>query len=77
MPQATQTIGAEDQKIRREDIEAKIQEIQDSITGTAERSKLSVLSVGVTITLVGLLLAYLFGRRSGKQKKTVLEVKRL
>jgi len=77
VPQATQTIGAEDQKIRREDIEAKIQEIQDSITGTAERSKLSVLSVGVTITLVGLLLAYLFGRRSGKQKKTVLEVKRL
>jgi hypothetical protein len=65
------------QQVSRADIEAKLREIKGEVDTTANRAKVPVLLIG-TVTVVGVIgVAYLLGRRRGKTKTTVVEVKRV
>jgi hypothetical protein len=66
-----------DRRITRDDIEAKLTQIQGGGTAAVEARQTSLLAVGVVAVVIALLLAYLLGRRRGKRRRTVVEVRRI
>ena len=63
--------------VTRADIEAKLREIRGEVDATADTAKSYALIAGVVgaVALVG--VAYLIGRRRGRKKNTVVEVRRV
>ncbi len=65
------------QRITRDDIEAKFREIKGEVDTTTERAKPLGLVAGV-IVVVGMIgVAYLFGRRKERKRRTVVEIRRV
>ncbi len=64
-------------KVTRADIEAKFREVQTGLTTGAEgaKSKLLVLGGGALLALV--IVSFLLGRRGGKKRSTIVEIRRL
>lgn len=66
-----------EQKVDRSDIEAKLREIRgevDQAAGSAKPVALAVAAAAVVAVAIG---AYLLGRRGGKKRTTVIEVRRI
>lgn len=68
---------APDARVTREDIEAKFREIQGDVTETAASARSTLLLVGGVIVVVAVLVIFGMGRRSGKQRSTVVEIRRV
>ena len=66
-----------DQPVGRSDIEDKLREIRGEVDSTANAAKPAAIAVAgiVVIAVVG--AAYLLGRRKGKKKSTVVEIRRV
>ncbi|RIK11220.1 MAG: hypothetical protein DCC49_01370 [Acidobacteria bacterium] len=62
-------------RITRDDIEKKIREIQGGIESDVGEAKALAVPAIVAIVLVLLGLAYAIGRRGGKKKSMILEIK--
>jgi hypothetical protein len=63
-------------KITRQDLESKFQVLQDEIQGVADQQK-SKFAIGVSIASgVIILCAYAMGRKSGRKRRSVLEIRR-
>jgi hypothetical protein len=62
--------------ISRDDLEHKFKALQDGLLGKVEDRKQSLMTAGAGIGLVLLILVYLLGRRSGKKKTTLVEIRR-
>lgn len=62
--------------ISREDLETKFRTLQADIQGRAADKKQSLIAAGSAIATVVVLLAYLFGRRSGRRKGGRVEFRR-
>ncbi len=66
-----------DGKITREDIEAKVTEIEAVLQGGVERAKPQLLATGIFVSLLIIAIAYLFGRKLGAKRSTIVEVTRI
>lgn len=74
----TDGIGApKDDAVSRDDIEAKFREIKDEVAETAESAKGTLLTVGAAVAVVVVLGVFLLGKRRGRKKTTIVEVRRL
>ena len=63
--------------ISRSDIESKLREIRGEVDSTAGAAKPAAMAIaGVAVVLV-IGAAYLLGRRKGKKKSTVVEIRRV
>ncbi|MEY3147469.1 MAG: hypothetical protein RL688_688 [Actinomycetota bacterium] len=60
---------AKTERISREDIEAKLRAVED------RKSTVMVVAGGIGVILV--VVFFLLGRRSGKRRSTVVEIRRL
>lgn len=66
-----------DAKVTRSDIEAKFRDLQTEMTAAADSAK-GTFSVAAAVGAVLLLVVvYLFGRKAGKRRSTVVEIRRL
>ncbi|MEK0443654.1 MAG: hypothetical protein EB148_05530 [Actinobacteria bacterium] len=63
-------------KITRDDLEAKFKALQEDVTEITETKKSSITVLAVAGIAVGLLAAYLLGRRGGKRRRGVIEIRR-
>ena len=63
-------------KITRADLEGKFKMLQDDIQGTADRNKSTLATYAAIASGAVVILAYAFGRRSGKKRRSVLEIRR-
>lgn len=63
-------------RISRADLEGKFKALQDDIQGTADRNKSSIATYAAIAGGVIVILAYAFGRRSGRKRRSVLEIRR-
>ena len=64
-------------RVNRSDIEAKLREIRGEVdtTATAARPTAMTIAIVAGVTLLG--AAYLLGRRKGKKRSTVVEIRRV
>ncbi len=63
--------------IRLSDIESKLRSLDDDVRGKVADKRQTIVLGAVATALVVLLMAYLFGKRSGKKKSTFVEIRRL
>ncbi len=64
------------QRITRNDLEQRFQALQDDVTEITETKKASLTVLAVAGIAAGLLVAYLLGRRGGKRRRGVIEIRR-
>jgi hypothetical protein len=64
-------------KVSRADLEAKFREVQTELSTSAEAAKGRVMTIGAVALVVLILLSFLLGRRAGKKKSTIVEIRRL
>lgn len=63
--------------VSRDDIEAKLRELRGEVDSVGERAKGGVVIVGAVAAVALLATVYLLGRRKGKKRTTVVEVRRV
>jgi hypothetical protein len=66
-----------EQRVTRDDIEAKLREIQSDVTERVESKRSTVLAGAGVAAVVIIVLVYLLGRRAGKRKTTIVEIRRV
>lgn len=64
------------QKITRDDIEAKFRTLTGDVDEMAEDAKTTAIGVGAVIAAAVVIGVFLFGRSRGRKKTTMIEVRR-
>jgi hypothetical protein len=67
---------SERSKITKDDLEQRFKVLQDDVTAITETKKTSLTVVAVGGIAIGLLAAYLLGRRGGRRRRGYLEIRR-
>jgi len=62
--------------ISRDDIEAKLRELQGEVEIIGEEAKSYAITVGIVILVGVVAVAFVFGRRRGRRNRTIVEVRR-
>jgi hypothetical protein len=65
------------QRITRDDLEAKFRQVQDEVQGKVNDKKQTLVTAVAVGGVVLLLLFFLLGKRSGKKKTTFVEIRRV
>ena len=63
--------------IERRDIEAKIRELHGGVEDTAQSATSTLVTVGAVVVVGVVAVAFLLGRRRGKKRTTIVEVRRI
>jgi len=66
-----------DKKVTRDDIEAKLRELRGDVDERVDDAKLPVVAIATGIAVAFVIGAYIWGRRRGKKKSMVLEIRRI
>ena len=66
-----------DQPVTRGTIESKLREIRGEVDTTARSARPYAVVAGVAVAVAVVTMAYLLGRRKGKKKTTLVEVRRV
>ena len=64
-------------KITRDDLERKFQGVQNKITGVVDSKRATIVNVAIAGVVVMAIVFFLLGKRSGKRKSTVVEIRRV
>lgn len=63
--------------IGREDIERKLRELQQDVEHVGASARSYALAVGTVLAVAIVSAAFLLGRRRGKRRSTVVEIRRI
>jgi LPXTG-motif cell wall-anchored protein len=63
--------------VTRDDIEAKLREIRGEAASTGESARNYAVVAGVVVAVAMVGAAYLWGKRRGKKRTTVVEIRRV
>jgi anti-sigma-K factor RskA len=66
-----------DRKITPADLEAKFEELQGDVNHQAEAARSTAAAIGAAVAVVVVVAVFLFGKRRGNKKTTLIEVRRL
>lgn len=64
------------QRITRDDLENKFRTVQDSLQGKVDDQRQTLTTVAVVGGVLLLVLVYIVGRRSGRRKTSIVEIRR-
>jgi hypothetical protein len=70
-------VAVADRKITRDDIEAKLRELRGEVDERTEAAKVPAIAIAVGVVVVTIAAAYLLGRRRGKKRQTIFEIRRI
>ncbi len=65
-----------DARITKEDLESRFQSLQDDLQGRASDKKQSIMAAAALLGGVVVLVAYVLGRRGGRKRRSVVEIRR-
>jgi hypothetical protein len=65
------------ERITREDLEGKFRELEGDVSSTAEQAKTYVMAAAAVAVVAVFTVAFVLGRRKGRKKTTVVEIKRV
>jgi hypothetical protein len=63
-------------KITKADIEQKLRDLQGDVEGKIASQRQKIIGAAVAVGVLTILLTFFLGRRSGKKKNTVVEIRR-
>jgi hypothetical protein len=63
--------------IERRDIERKLRELQGGVNETREAATTNLITIGACVAVGVVAVAFLIGRRKGRRRSTIVEVRRL
>ncbi len=66
-----------DGTVSRAQIEGKLREIRESIDGEVEKAKVPLAAVAAVVVAGIVVGAYMIGRRRGRKRTTVVEIRRV
>lgn len=69
--------GTSRQRITRTDLEDKFRELEGDVRDQAASARSTAVTAGIVALLLVLLLAFLLGRRKGRLRSTVVEIRRV
>jgi hypothetical protein len=64
-------------KITRDDIEAKLEELRGDVDARTEAARTPAIAIAVGAAVLTVCVAYWLGRRRGKKRQMVLEIRRI
>jgi hypothetical protein len=64
-------------RITRDDLEQKLRAFQGDVKGKVDDQKSNLLAAGAGLGTLLMIIFVLLGRRSGKKKTTVVEIRRV
>ncbi len=64
-------------RVTRDDLEAKLRELEVDARDQVASARNTIIAAGVVAAVVLLLLAFLLGRRGGRERSTVVEIRRV
>ncbi|MEY4601961.1 MAG: hypothetical protein RLZZ201_1652 [Actinomycetota bacterium] len=67
---------SERSRITRDDLEERFELLQDDVSEITETKKASLTMLGVAGIAAGILVAYFLGRRGGRRRRGVIEIRR-
>jgi hypothetical protein len=77
MSKRSKTLEKPPANVTREDIEAKLRELRGEVDERVEEVKVPAIAVAVGVAVVTIVAAYWFGKRKGRKRQMVLEIKRI
>lgn len=63
-------------RITKEELESKFQSLRDDLQGRASDKKQSIMAAAGIAGAVVVVIAYLLGRRGGRKRRSVVEIRR-
>jgi hypothetical protein len=66
-----------DQPVGRDDLEAKMREITGEVGGEVESARNLGIAVGAGVVVLIVVAVFLLGRRRGRKRTTIVEVRRI
>lgn len=63
--------------ITPDDLAAKLRELEGGARDQAASAKTTIVTAGFVVAALLLLLTFLLGRRAGKQRSTIVEIRRV
>jgi hypothetical protein len=63
--------------ITRSDLEAKLREVTGDVNETVEAVKPQLIGGAVAVAILALVVTYLFGRRRGRKRSAIVEIRRV
>jgi hypothetical protein len=70
-------MSPEPERITRDQIEAKFRELTGEVTQEVESTRSQVITVGLAVGVVLVAAVFLIGRRAGRRRSAVVEVRRI
>jgi hypothetical protein len=64
------------ERISKEDLEVQFQNLQSDLQGRASDKKQSIMTVVGIASAIIVLIAYALGRRGGRKRRSVVEIRR-
>ena len=68
---------AQTTKITRDDIESKFRELQGDATETVDDAKGVAVTAAIAVGVIVVAAVFILGRRRGRRKSTIVEIRRL
>ncbi len=65
------------ERITRDDIEAKFRELTGEVSEGVEDTRSQVITVGLAVGVALVAVVFLIGRRNGRRRSAVVEVRRI
>ena len=66
-----------DEKITRDQLEAKFREVTVGVNEEVEGARSQAVAIGLGIVVVSVAVVFLIGRRMGRRRSTIVEVRRI
>ena len=63
--------------VTKDDIEAKLRELRGDIVERTESARVTGTAIAVGVVVVAIVAAYIAGRRRGRKRQPVLEIRRI
>jgi hypothetical protein len=77
MSPKAKTLDKPQKPITRADIEAKFGELRGEVDERTQAVKVPAIAVAVGVVVLTVVTAYWFGKRKGKKRQLVLEIRRI
>ena len=63
--------------VSKDDLQATLQSFQDGLRGQVEDRRSMLVTIGAVVAVGLMVVAYLMGRRGGRKRSTLVELRRL